>query len=548
VSSTYAPPTTETETEPETEGDPVSAGGSRASFGMRFGFKAKLVVMVAVPLAALVLLLGFDIADRFSRQRDLQDIVVASALISDAERVIDELRLERSRSSLYLSSVGSLYRSELIGQWEETDAALATFNGALARYEDDQEGRSLVLQYSDLREDLEQVDGMRRRALESDATWSESLAFYSSLVKQFRNSTDGMRQFVRLDSELTTLFMGFLHVSDAVEAAGVERAVVSRVLTEGTIEHDELDLLGRLAGRQEDALQSYNHHVPSGLRSPYPTDLASAELDRVAAARGQLATGDFSLDPGEWFDIASVPIDTLHTTKDGLLVALEKRSKELADEAHTEMWRFSAFGVLILAASLLVAALVGRRLSKRTIKLARVARAIKEGDTSQRADTSVGDELGTLAVAFNQMTDDLTTVNRRLETQVEGRTTQLRTSEAHNRAMLEAIPDLIFRLNSDGFYIDYQAPNTPESFPRRSGSSANASLRPYPTSLQTSSCRPLAGRTNPLTCNLLSTSFPWARNSGSGKPASSPFPDRTRRWWSSVISPSARLPNTVSWN
>ena len=107
------------------------------------------------------------------------------------------------------------------------------------------------------------------------------------------------------------------------------------------------------------------------------------------------------------------------------------RSVELAEEARTAMWWFVAFGGLIFTGSLLVAHSVGQRLSDRTIKLAEVAQAIQKGYLTQRAEDGVRDELGTLGLAFNQMTDDLTTLNRTLETQVQERTAELRTSEAH---------------------------------------------------------------------------------------------------------------------
>jgi len=426
--------------------------------------------MVAVPLVALVVLLALDISERLSRQRDLQSLVVASALISDAEAVTDGLQLERGNSSLYLSSDGSVYRQELIDQWEKTDAAIATFKDTFTQSEGSQEGGYLVLGPSELLEEIEQVDGMRQRVLNLDATWSESLVFYSDLIGQLRASPDGLIRLTQRDRQLTGIFMGILHLSDAAEAAGVERALVSRILTEGAIGRGDVALLGRLAGRQEDSLESYRDHVPTELHTAYQTQLASTEMGPVEAVREQLANGDPSLDPSAWFEIATAPIEILSSVEDNLLMDLTDRSTELANKARTSMWQFSAFGVLILTASLLVADVVGRRLSHRTIKLATVAQAIQDGDLSQRADTETGDELGTLGLAFNQMTDDLTTWNRTLEVQVEARTTQLRASEALNRAMLEAIPDLIFRLSSDGVYLDFifldaETPDAPQIFP-----------------------------------------------------------------------------------
>lgn len=453
MNTRYAPPTIEAET--ETQGDAVSVGAPRAAFRLRFGITAKLVIMVAAPLAALVLLLGFEIADRVSRQRDLQSLVVAGALVSDAEHVGDALQRERDRSSLYLSSGGSLSRRELIDQWKETDVAVATFSSALTRFDIDRNGSFLLLENPDLLEDLTRIDRMRLRVLDLDATWSESITFYTDLIEQVHDSSKRLMQWSHLGPQLTGLLMGFLLLSDATEAAGVERALVSKVLVNGTIERDEFDLLNRLVGRQEALLHTYGDHVPSELYTSYLTDVASAEMGPVEAVREQLAAGDFSLDPVAWFEIASTRIETLVSVKERLLADLGDRSRELADGARTVMWRSAGFGVLILGASLLVAGGVGRRLSRRTVKLAEVAHAVQEGDFRRRADTGVGDELGMLAVAFNQMTDDLTTVNRTLETRVEARTAQLQASEAHNRAMLEAIPDLIFRFSPDGIYLDF---------------------------------------------------------------------------------------------
>lgn len=427
----------------------------RSAFRERFGFTSKLMIMVAVPLAALILVLGLEVADRLSFQRDLQSVVIASALVADAEEITHVLQRERGRSSLYLSSGGSLYREELISQRHETDRVIAALSSSLARVGDDQEGRFLVLHYSDLHEDLGEIDGMRRRILDLDVTWSESLAFYIDLVEQSYAASRGLDPLIGLDPKMTDLFRALEHLWDAEEAAGLERSWVSRALVRGTIEQSELDLVVRLVDRQELSLDSSNSHLPSGLRTSHDVLVVSREMSRVVAVRRQLAEGDFSFDPDAWFDISTAYVDTLHRASDDLLAHMVERSLELANDGRTAMWRFSAFGLLILTGSLLAAGRVGRRLSKRTIRLAGVARAIQEGDLSQRADGSGGDELGTLGVAFNQMTDDLMTLNRSLEAQVQERTAELRSSEARSQAMLEANQDLIVRVSPDGFYLDF---------------------------------------------------------------------------------------------
>ncbi len=407
--------------------------------------------MVVVPLVALTALLGFEIAERFSRQGDLERLIEVSALIGAAEEVTDGLQLERGGSSLYLASNGTMHRRELTEQWGETDTAIAEFLEAV----DATEGVFPTIESVALLEVLEQIDDMRRGILDREVTWTESLLFYTDLIAQFRASPSGLNGLTYNDPQLSGILIGILHLWDSSEAAGVERAVISKVLVEGSIGRDEVDLLARLAGRREASLEAYRVHTPRELRVEYEEQVSEFESSPVRGVRRQIATGDFRLDPDVWFAAASVPMDILSSVEDGLIEDLAVRSRMLADEARTSMWIFSAFGVVVLLASLVVAGRVGRRLSERTDELARVARAVQSGDFSQRANVDAGDELGMLGVAFNQMTDDLTTLNRRLETQVEERTAELKVSEARNRAMLEAIPDLIVRLGPDGRYIDF---------------------------------------------------------------------------------------------
>ncbi|HEY9601036.1 MAG TPA: response regulator [Allocoleopsis sp.] len=77
------------------------------------------------------------------------------------------------------------------------------------------------------------------------------------------------------------------------------------------------------------------------------------------------------------------------------------------------------------------------------------------------------DRLGNVSYALSAFTNIterkqvekiLTDYNHTLEAQVAERTEALRQSEARNQAIVAAIPDLMFRLNGDGIYLDYVSP------------------------------------------------------------------------------------------
>ncbi len=105
--------------------------------------------------------------------------------------------------------------------------------------------------------------------------------------------------------------------------------------------------------------------------------------------------------------------------------------------------------------------------------MAEAASAIARGDMAKRADINSKDEVGDIAGSFNQMVEnlrkayeELETVNKTLESRVSERTYEYQTeiderrkveqalllSEARQRAILNAIPDMMLFRDSDGEY------------------------------------------------------------------------------------------------
>ncbi len=84
---------------------------------------------------------------------------------------------------------------------------------------------------------------------------------------------------------------------------------------------------------------------------------------------------------------------------------------------------------------------------------------ISQGDLSQRVNINTQDELRLLADSFNSMSDQLQELienKEKLIQSLEHRAEALRQSEAKNRALLDAIPDLMFRFSHDGMMLDYK--------------------------------------------------------------------------------------------
>ncbi len=117
--------------------------------------------------------------------------------------------------------------------------------------------------------------------------------------------------------------------------------------------------------------------------------------------------------------------------------------------------RNQGFVVALTAASIgtLLALLLGRSITEPLQQMTAATQRLAAGDLSQKIAIRSNDELAVLADSFNRMTSQL----RRLIESLEHRAEALRQSEAKNRALFNAIPDLIFRFSEDGAFLDCKA-------------------------------------------------------------------------------------------
>ena len=130
-------------------------------------------------------------------------------------------------------------------------------------------------------------------------------------------------------------------------------------------------------------------------------------------------------------------------------------------------------GVLLTGAGVGVAAWLGRSLGKPLQELAHASQWVAEGEFDRAIDDDSAiqqhrtrpDEIGDLALAFARMTSQI----RDMVLYLEQRAEQVQKSELKNQALLEAIPDTMFRLRTDGTYLDVQADKDQPLLLSRSG-------------------------------------------------------------------------------
>ncbi|MDJ0577414.1 MAG: ATP-binding protein [Xenococcaceae cyanobacterium MO_234.B1] len=112
----------------------------------------------------------------------------------------------------------------------------------------------------------------------------------------------------------------------------------------------------------------------------------------------------------------------------------------------------SCFGTII-------AILLSRSITEPLKEITKATKQMTLGDIQQEIKINSDDELAILAHSFNSMSRRLQELISNLETRAE----DLRQSETKNRALLNAIPDLMWRFNNQGTLIDTKITSSQKS-------------------------------------------------------------------------------------
>ncbi|NOZ06923.1 MAG: PAS domain S-box protein [Chloroflexi bacterium] len=136
----------------------------------------------------------------------------------------------------------------------------------------------------------------------------------------------------------------------------------------------------------------------------------------------------------------------------GLLVEMDKA--ELTGQIRY-IWLLIALGNLL---ALAIGAIVARSLANRFVapleQIADTARTLRAGDLSSRTPLgSTEDEIGQLAVAFNEMADSLQQSQENLAQLVAERTAALERTEARLKGVVESAPDAIISVDAEQHII-----------------------------------------------------------------------------------------------
>lgn len=141
-------------------------------------------------------------------------------------------------------------------------------------------------------------------------------------------------------------------------------------------------------------------------------------------------------------------------------VSVGLATKPLENKMETVRNQGLIIAIIATIAGAFLASIISRSITEPLKQITAATKELATGDLELKIDLQSQDELQVLADSFNQMTKqlrDMVENKEQLITNLELRAEALRKSEAKNRALLNAIPDLMLRFNKEGFILDFQS-------------------------------------------------------------------------------------------
>lgn len=366
----------------------------------------RLTLLVVLPLMALTVFAGILIYQSFTTyQNSVQTNQLMGVAVS-AGNLIHTLQIERGATAGFLQSKGQKFADALPNIRSKTDERISDFSKKMASTD----GNKLPLlsgAVTQAQSNLAQLIGIRQRASELSLTVPEEVAYYTSTIAQLIDTMSIGVEFNR-DASISQQMIAYINFIRAKENAGQERALVTAAFAANKIEAPQYRTILTKMNHQDAYLNVFRSIAGKDLKAALESAMADEAVREVTRYRTILieksATGDFGVEPTEWFKTITAKIDGLHEIELLITNKINLETLSIQQSSRNELFAFLLLGVLALSLTILVSIWVGRSISKPLNEMVQFTeRSIANNDFTGKVPENGASEVVRTGKALNHL-------------------------------------------------------------------------------------------------------------------------------------------------
>ena len=365
--------------------------------------KYKLVLIVFLPL---MLAIAFIISALFKSWETTQNMEVAEEMLNlsaTSSMLVHELQKERGASAIYLSSKGQKFAIELRAQRQSTDRVKAEYLKSASEKKQDPDLKELAAILKTIDRSINKLSSMRHSIDNLSISSGEALGYYTQQNTMMLSITANLARNVA-DKSISRLASAYYSFLQGKERAGIERAVISGVLTKNAAtQRDKVKYIS-LAVEQSRFLALFKdfsdkddiYFVENKLKGT-----AINEINRIRDITVQ-KSDDFGVTASDWFKQATARINLLKESEDHIAQSLiQFVSQKKNAEISSLIW-LSISALVLLGLTLLLSVFTQRLIAKQLNELSRGMVELGENSNLDiKLPQRSQDDLGKLTQLFN---------------------------------------------------------------------------------------------------------------------------------------------------
>ena len=369
----------------------------------------KLLAVLVLPLTLACFFIISSFSDNVQRVNQSRNLLDQTTLAVASSQLVHELQKERGLTGGYLGSKGAKLGSELQQQQQLTNKALRHFNQQADSFLADHSEPELTQPLNQIRGTLRELESMRGQIRSLSASGAVGIGYYTNLNGRFLSYLALIAK-LSTSAEVTEKASAYLYLMQAKEYAGIERAVMTNTFANDAYGNGIKQKFITLLANQQTYFKLFNRFANAEQQSLFTATLRGQAVDAIDSLRkvGLANDGEFGVEPGHWFDLATQRINLLKKIEDQLANDLQVTARAEQQQASTNLWVLGIVTGIALLLTLFLSVYTVRLITRqlRSIHQA-MTRVEEQNDLSSRADLLARDEMGQVATLFNQMMENL---------------------------------------------------------------------------------------------------------------------------------------------
>lgn len=400
----------------------------------------KLLLLAGIPVLGAILLsipLIRGVQEDARKARALGSVENLAKLNATMGVVIHELQLERAWVAATMGRNAALRgEGELTAQESEsrrrsleqaraaaqvqsraTDEAIRTLGAFLGGLDETDLPPRLALHLGSARKGLAGLGALRKAMEDPKQDLASEVEKYGVATTSLIAATAALNEMTD-DGELLRTITVLVALLQEKEAASVEHAILAYVFSAGEFPPGTYRTLVTRITEQEAHAQFVRTLASTEQLRWYETTqqgTASNEARTMRDTAIKAVEEELRVDPARWFDAQRTHVEAFSTTANNLNERVKSAAMAKAAQGRANILLSVGLTSTVLLASVLMAWLIARGISRNVFLLTAATERVAQGDLETRVKIESGDELGRLGSGFNKMIADIAAARIALE-------------------------------------------------------------------------------------------------------------------------------------